>query len=87
MALKKREDIRIEYPSRGATYRRDQYGVYKYDTYPRHSVLAGQQRRTFLETFETLEEAQAAYPKAVYHEGACGYREPNLSHLPDDSDY
>lgn len=79
------EDIRIEFPSRGATYRTNTYGVYRYDTYPDYSVLAGQERRTFLDQFETLQEAQAAYPDAV--EAPCGYQPPNLNHLPEDDDY
>jgi hypothetical protein len=75
-------DIRIEYPSRGATYNTPEYGVYTYDTYPRGSVLAGQQRRTFLNRFPTLEEAQKAYPGAAYSgQGACGYQRPYLGHL------
>lgn len=79
-------DVRIEYPSHGATYTRNEYGVYGYGRYPRHSVLAGQTRRTFLDSFKTLEEAQAAYPQAKVVRGS-GYAPPNLSHLPDDGDY
>ena len=78
-------DVRIEFPSRGATYSRDVYGVYQYDTYPRSSVLAGQQRRTFLASFDTLEEARAAYPDADVAEG-CGYVAPSLNHLSDEGD-
>lgn len=79
-------DIRIEFPSRGATYSRQVYGVYSYDRYPRSSVLAGQQRRTFLDSFETLAEAKAKFPAAKVVNG-CGYVPPDLSHLPDDGDY
>jgi len=78
-------DIRIEFPSSGATYCRNEYGVYEYSTYPRSSVLAGQQRRVFLDSFPTLAEAKAAYPSA--EEADCGFQEPNLNHLPDDDDY
>ena len=67
----KREDIRIEFPSKGATYYNEAYGVYKYDTWPSHSVLAGEERRTYLEEFNTLEEAQAKYPKAVVVDHSC----------------
>ena len=35
-----------------------------YDRYPRHSVLAGQTRITFLDSFPTLEAAQEAHPTA-----------------------
>jgi hypothetical protein len=76
----------IEYPSAGATYSLPEYGVYRYDTYPRGSVLEGQERRSFLDAFETLEEAQAAYPEAEYQEGS-GYVEPYLGHLPDGPDW
>lgn len=79
-------DIRIEFPARGKTYCHQKFGVYQYGEYPRSSVLAGQQSRQFLDTFDTLVEAKAAYPVAVETEG-CGFREPDLSHLPDDEDY
>ena len=76
------KDLRIEHPSRGETYINDKYGIYQYDVYPKGSVLEGQQRRRFIDNFETLEEAKKAYPEAV--EAGCGYREPYLDHLPDD---
>lgn len=82
----KREDLRIEFPSAGATYRRLEWGVYRYDRYPRTSVLAGQVRRSFLDSFKTLEEAKARYPGAVEVRGS-GYAPPSLAHLPDDGDY
>ena len=72
-----KEDIRIEYPSRGATYCHEVYGIYKYDVYPRSSVLGGQQRRTFLDQFDTLEEAKAKYPKAK-ETGSCYMPPPPL---------
>lgn len=72
--------ITIEYPSAGATYSRDEYGVYKYDEYPESSVLAGQERRTFLDSFSTLAEAKAAYPDAT--ESANGYREIVIPETP-----
>ena len=78
-------DVRIEYPSRGATYCRDEYGVYAYSVYPESSVLAGQERRVFISSYETLEEAQREHPNAVPVEG-CGYRAPYLNHLPDGPD-
>ena len=78
-------DIRIEFPSRGATYCNNVYGVYKYGTYGRGSVLAGQQSRQFLDTFTTLEEAMAKYPGAELC--GCGYQEPYLNHLSDEADY
>jgi hypothetical protein len=60
----KSDKVVIEYPSRGRTYYNDVYGVYEYGVYPRNSVNYGMVRRTFLDAFDTLEEAEAAYPKA-----------------------
>jgi hypothetical protein len=59
-------DIVIEYPTVGASYEHDEYGVYAYDTHPENSVLAGQPRRRFLDSFDTLAEARRAYPKAAW---------------------
>lgn len=81
----KEKDIRIEFPSKGATYCRQEYGVYSYDEYPRSSVLAGQTRRIFLDSFETLEEAQSKYPEAKVF--GCCYQPPYLNHLPEEGDY
>ena len=75
----------IEYPCKGATYHNDEYGVYEYSIYPRSSVLAGQTRRVFLDSFTTLEEAKKEYPEAELT-SSC-YQEPYLNHLPDDGDY
>lgn len=62
--MKNAKDIQIEFPSTGTTYARDEYGVYEYGVYPRSSVNYGMTRRVFLDSFETLEEARAAYPGA-----------------------
>lgn len=80
--------IRIEFPSRGATYCRSEYGVYEYGKYDRNSVMRGRQRRTFLDSFQTLEEAQAAYPNAKLHVES-GYRDINAetAHLPGEGSY
>lgn len=80
----KHADIRIEFPSQGTTYSRDEYGVYQYSTYPRSSVLGGQERRAFLASFETIEEARAEFPGA--DESGCGYQPPFLSHLPEEGE-
>jgi hypothetical protein len=63
-------DIVIEFPSVGETYNNNEAGVYKYDEYPRHSVLAGQTRRSLIDTFPTVEEAKANYPKADVMDGS-----------------
>lgn len=57
-----------------------------YDTYPRHSVLAGQTRISFIDSFMTLEQAKAAYPEATLSNK---WIEPynTFDHLPDDADY
>ena len=77
----------IEQGSRGATYRHDSghFTVYEIGVYPRSSVLSGQQRRTFLDDFESLDAAKAAYPDAELINGTT-YREPSLAHLPDEDD-
>ena len=79
-------EIKIEYPCAGATYNRPEYGVYSYGVYPRSSVLAGQTRRIFLDSFPTLEEAREAYPDAEFTNRS-NYQAPYLNHLPDDGDY
>ena len=56
------------------------YSVYEFGVFPRSSILAGQTMKSFRDSFDTLEEAQAAYPEAEV-----GFRDPNnfLGHLPD----
>jgi len=66
----------------GATYRNNKYTVYEHSTYPRSSVLSGQRRRVWLDDFDTLSEAQAAYPNAEVSGDT--YQEPYLEHLSDD---
>lgn len=73
-------DLTIE-RGRGATYATDRWTVYEHGTYERGSVLEGQSRRTWLDDFETLDEARAAYPDADIIEGST-YRRPSLNHLP-----
>ena len=75
----------IEQGSRGATYQNDEseFTVYEIGVYGRGSVLAGQQRRQWLDSFKSLAEAQAAYPKAKV--SGSTYRPPSLHHLPDDA--
>lgn len=77
----------IEPGGRGATYRHTTgYTVYKMGVYPRHSVLAGQVSRTWMDRFETVDEAKAKYPTAELIAGT-SYSPPYLGHLPDDGDY
>lgn len=62
----------IEQGSRGATYQNDDntFTVYEIGTYERSSVLAGRQKRTWLDEFPSLEAAKAAYPQAEFIEGS-----------------
>ena len=64
----------------GETYSHDEYGVYEYGEYEPWSVLAGQERRSFLDSFPTLEAAKAAYPDAEY--GTGGYQEMHIPESP-----
>jgi hypothetical protein len=65
------------------SYGRRIFVVYGFGVYPRYSVLAGQVSKTWLESYDTLAEAQAAYPKA-----RVGYRSAGntFNHLPDEND-
>ena len=75
----------IERGSRGATYHNDDdtYTVYEHGTYARSSVLAGQHKRTWLDSFDSLEAAQAAYPHARISFDT--YTPASLDHLPEDN--
>jgi hypothetical protein len=77
-------DFRIEFPSSGATYCNDVYGVYEYGVYSESSVLAGQTCRIWVDEFDTLEEAQAAYPQASFNDCGSGYQPLNLSNIAPD---
>lgn len=79
----RKQDLTIE-PCRGQTYNRpDQVAVYEYGVYPRSSVLAGQTKRVFLDSFDSLEEAKKAYPTARVSDSLYEATRPSLSHLPD----
>ena len=60
------------------------WNVYTWGTYPDSSVLAGQTKTQFVDSFNTLEEAQEKYPEAEV-----GYRDAHnyFDHLPDTPDY
>lgn len=74
----------IEYPATGETYSYNEYGVYRYSEYPRGSVLEGQERRSALGRYKTLEEAKREHPDAEWagEESGSQYREP---HIPVDA--
>lgn len=55
--------------------------VYGWGKYPRYSVLAGQDRKVFLDSFETVPEALSFYPKAK--PSSVWIERPNtFNHLP-----
>lgn len=57
-------EVRLE-PMRGSTYDvPGRVAAYAYDVYPPSSVLAGEERRSFLESFNNLADAVAQYPTA-----------------------
>ena len=76
---------------RGETYRNGRWTVYGHDRYPSTSVLAGQDRRTWVQDYDSLELAQAAYPHAQTLDapGATTWRPIReiVAHLPDEPDY
>ena len=41
------------------------FTVKKWDKYPAHSVLAGQDRKSFVGSYDTYDEAKEAHPDAV----------------------
>jgi hypothetical protein len=58
--------LQIEFPSVGTTYACNKYAVYEYSLHPRSSVLKRPwPRRVFYDDFDTIEVAQAAYPRAT----------------------
>jgi hypothetical protein len=62
-----------------------EFTVKGYGTYERSSVLAGQVKICFVDSFDSLEEAQAEYPEAQL---SSGMMEPQntFDHLPDGPD-
>ena len=60
-----------------------EYVVYEWGTYGRGSVLASQPRKTALRAFETVLEAQKAYPNADVSEYNLRHPENSYDHLLD----
>jgi hypothetical protein len=77
-------NFKIEFPSAGATYCNDVYGVYEYGVYSESSVLAGQTCRIWVDEFDTLEEAKAAYPQASFNDCGSSYHPLNMSSVAPD---
>jgi len=63
----------------GETYRNSRPTVYKHDRYPSGSVLSGRERRTWVDDFDSVAEAKAAFPAAEDLTGANG-----STHIPVD---
>lgn len=51
-------------PDKTMEHRNGRICVHEWDRYPRSSVLAGQARKRFIDSFETVDEAKAAHPDA-----------------------
>lgn len=82
--------ITIE-PCQGETYLWDgkTYAAYENSVFPESSVLAGQPRRSFLDSSEELDALKAKFPKAEVSEGT-SYVPPEVpTTAPDwfDPDY
>jgi hypothetical protein len=71
---------------RGDTYSNSLFTVYEHGVYPRSSVLAGRASRKWLDDFDTLAEAVAAYPKADVCVGGTTWREDKMLDLPGEDD-
>lgn len=62
------------------------YNVYSWGVYERSSVLAGQTMKRFIDGFDTLDEARAAYPAVdvnQFQESAHN----TVNHLPGPDDW
>ena len=60
--------------------------AYGWSTYERNSVLAGQPKKQWLESYDTEEDARKDYPDAQF---SSKWTEPqvSLNHLPGPDDY
>jgi hypothetical protein len=56
--------------------------VYEWGVYERSSVLAGQQRKAFVDSYATAAEALTAYPTADVMDGRVSANN-TVDHLPD----
>lgn len=75
----------FDYYTISADKRHEAFNVYGWGEYEESSVLAGQTRKQFIDSFDTLAQAQAAYPQASL---SSAWIEPrvSLSHLPGEDD-
>jgi hypothetical protein len=77
------EEVAIE-PGVNEYTHKPVFHVKGYGEYPDSSVLAGQPRRVHLDTFDTLEEAQAAYPFSSTEDGPRHVPDPVMPSSPPD---
>ena len=74
-----------EYAYRFIEYKHGAWAVYGVGIYPSSSVLAGQDQIVWLESYDTLEAAQTAFPEAQIH-NALTRPQNYFNHLPDEGD-
>jgi hypothetical protein len=70
------------------TMEHSKYGgisVHGWGTYEENSVLAGQAKKQFLDSFDTVEEAKAAYPEVEMSHPML-QPQNTFDHLPDGPD-
>ncbi len=79
------EDFKYKYITYDDQYSKPQFVVKGVGTYEPSSVLAGQDKIVFLDSFDTLQEAQDAFPMA---DELHPLMQPqnNFDHLPDNGD-
>lgn len=70
--------FKIEFPSIVNQNCNQVFGVFKYYEWKGESV------RAWMDEFNTLDEAQAAYPNAVFNGLGSAYQPPIISHLAPD---
>ena len=84
---------------RGETYSNNRPTLYAHSTYERNSVLAGRPQRVFVDSWDSLEKAEAELSDAKGQWRKFKYEDmiergsshipirDIVSHLPDDTDY
>lgn len=85
MANVTRDDTKYDYYN----LRRNNDGsvdVLGFGTYEESSVLAGQTKKVFIDSFDTPEDAQAIYPEAVDYWSMYSGAVNSFNHLPGEND-
>lgn len=60
------------------------WNVYEWGTYESHSVLAGQTKKSFVRSFDSLKELEEHYPNL--RESHRGDHQNTINHLPGEND-